>query len=232
MIVISGKRAALMLTAAIFAAAVSSFFYMETKNVFSGNHAYSVIIDAGHGFPDGGAVGGAGSIECEINLKVSKLLKKGLEKEGIAVVMTRTGQNAIKPDDTSQGGKKTDMYQRLDIMKKSGADMFISIHMNKFTDARYSGAQVLFAGTDGSEELAKCIQQEFSMLDENKSKRDIARAPRTLFLMRNACMPAVIVECGFLSNYEEEKLLNTPEYQKKLAEAICHGIKAYYKNLK
>lgn len=184
-----------------------------------------IIIDPGHGLPDGGAIGADGTIESTLNLKVSKLIEKSLKKCKFSVIMTRSDENAISDI------KKEDMQNRLNIMKESGADIFVSIHMNKFTDSKYSGAQVIYSPNDEySKVLAESIQSELCALEENKQKREIAQSHPNIYLMKNAVIPAVIVECGFLSNVEEEKLLNQSDYQKKLAFAITNGIKNYYKS--
>lgn len=193
--------------------------------VTSSGTAPCIIIDPGHGLPDGGAIGADGTIESTLNLKVSKLLEKNLKKSKFGVIMTRSGENAISDI------KKEDMTERLNIMTNSGADIFVSIHMNKFTDSKYCGAQVIYSANDEySEMLAKSIQSELCALEENKQKREAAKSHPNIYLMKNAVIPAVIVECGFLSNAEEERLLNQSDYQKKLADAITNGIKNYYKS--
>ena len=126
--------------------------------------------------------------------------------------------------------KKSYMHKRLEIINTSDADMFISIHMNKFSDANYTGAQVLYSKNfTQSETIAESIQKKLCLLEDNKKKRSHLKAPKGLFLMENAQIPAVIVECGFLSNASEEKLLNTKEYQQSLAKAIVFGIEDYYR---
>ena len=104
--------------------------------------------------------------------------------------------------------------------------------MNKFTDSRYRGAQVIYSGNfEESKELASAIQKRLHLLPDNKSKRTEAKAPKGIFLLKNAQIPAVIVECGFLSNYDEEKLLNTDKYRKELTKAILDGIESYYERI-
>ena len=101
--------------------------------------------------------------------------------------------------------------------------------MNKFSDSKYSGAQVIYSGNfPESENLASLIQNQLCLFEENKSKRSHLKAPGSIFLLKNAKIPAVIVECGFLSNFEEEELLGNKKYQKKLAGAISKGIQKYY----
>ena len=103
--------------------------------------------------------------------------------------------------------------------------------MNKFSDSRYRGAQVIYSGNfTQSHTLAQFIQKELNLLPENISKRTQLKAPDSIFLLRKAQIPAVIVECGFLSNFEEEELLGKPDYQEKLSKAIVKGIEKYYNN--
>ena len=223
------KIAIFMLFTIIFS--LSAFLIRhQSENVFSGTVTKRIVIDAGHGLPDGGGVGINGTIESTLNIKIAKLVKKELEKKGYTVVMTRTDENTIAEESGTIGArKKSDMYKRLEIINSSDADMFVSIHMNKFSDSRYRGAQVIYSGNfEESALLAALIQKELHSLPDNKSKRTQSKAPAGIFLMKNAQIPAVIVECGFLSNYDDEKLLNTEKYQKELGKAIVNGITKYY----
>lgn len=212
--------------------ALSLFLHHEkSENVFSFKQTRRIVIDAGHGLPDGGAVGMNGTIESTLNIKIAKLVEKSLTKKGYNVIMTRKNDDSITPPgEPLAKRKRNDMYKRLEIINSSDADMFVSIHMNKFTDSRYFGAQVIYSGNfTESEQLATFIQKRLCNLEANQSKRTQAKAPSGIFLLKNAKIPAVIVECGFLSNYDEEKLLNTPEYQNLLSSAIVKGIEDYYK---
>lgn len=192
-----------------------------------------VLIDAGHGFPDGGAIGMNGSIESTLNIKVARLVRKKLISKGYTVIMTREDENAVEDEGKTMAKRKlSDMTKRLELINNSGADILVSIHMNKFTDSRYKGAQVLYsANYTESEILAKNIQTELCAIPENESKRTFLKAHNSIYLMKNATIPAVIAECGFLSNFEEEQLLNTSQYREKLANAIVDGIMNYYKEV-
>ena len=210
------KLVIFMLFTCIFA--LSTFIiHHRSTNVFSDKLTKRIIIDAGHGIPDGVAIGANGTVESTLNIKIAKKIE-------------RTDEDSINTEGkTTASRKRSDMYTRLKIINSSDADMFVSIHMNKFTDPVYRGAQVLYSGNfKESELLAALIQKELHNLSDNKSKRSHLKAPSGIFLLKNAKIPAVIVECGFLSNYEEEKLLNTKEYQKELAKAIAKGIENYY----
>ncbi len=212
--------------------ALSLFLHHEkSENVFSSKQTRRIVIDAGHGLPDGGAVGMNGTIESTLNIKIAKLVEKSLAKKGYTVIMTRTDESAVSDEGKNLAQRKrSDMYKRLETINSSDADMFVSIHMNKFTDSRYKGAQVIYSDNfTQSEQLAAFIQKRLCELQENTSKRTHSKAPSGIFLLKNAKIPALIVECGFLSNYDEEKLLNTPQYHKQLCTAIVKGIEDYYK---
>jgi len=193
-----------------------------------------IIVDAGHGFPDGGAVGIGGTIESTVNLKIAKMLSEKLTKLGYKVTLTRSTENALTDEGKSIAQKKkNDMYQRLEIINKSDADMFVSIHMNTFTDSTNQGAQVIYSPNSmHSGLIAEKIQNSLCKIPENKAKRSIQKGSERIFLLRNATIPAVIIECGFISNFEEEKRLNNENYQIKLAAAITKGINNYYQSFK
>ncbi len=209
---------------------ITATIHYKSADVFGGKTTKCIVLDAGHGLPDGGAIGMIGTIESVVNLEIAKRTKGLLEKKGYKVIMTRNDENSIYEEGKSiSEKKKNDMKKRLDIINSSDADMFVSIHMNKFTSPAYCGAQVIYSGNfKESEILARLIQKELHKVPENKSKREHLKAPSGIFLLKNATIPAVIVECGFLSNFDEEKLLNTKEYQKSLAKAIVKGIENYY----
>ena len=233
MIFISKRKITIFIIFTVLFALSSIILHSETSKVFSGAISKRIILDSGHGLPDGGAVGANGTIESMINIKIAKETEKLLKKSGYTVIMTRTDEKTIADKgNTISEKKKSDMYRRLEIMNSSDADIFVSIHLNKFTDRRYRGAQVLYSGNfQQSELLASLIQKEFHKLSENESKRTHLKAPSGIFLLNRAQIPAVIAECGFLSNFEEEELLNKKEYQKKLAKAIVKGIEEYYERM-
>ena len=231
MIIIS-KRKIVVLLLFVFLAGISvAFFHEEETSVFSQKPTKTVVLDAGHGFPDGGAIGMNGTIESTLNLKITTTAEKLLRKKGYRVILTRCNEDSLSDNGkTISEKKRNDMKKRLEITNNSGADIFVSIHMNKYTDSRYRGAQVIYSSNFvQSETLADVIQNELCKLTENKSKRTHLEAPKSIYLLKNACIPAVIVECGFLSNFEEEQLLLTEDYRNKVAEAIVCGIENYYK---
>lgn len=179
-----------------------------------------IVIDPGHGGFDGGAAGvDSGVCEDELNLAVSLYLKEFLEGQNIKVTLTRADNNAIA--DT----KKDDMKKRRDIMHNSQADLTVSIHMNKFSDRTISGPMVFYTKDDEpSRELAQKIMTSLCTAT-NRSAR--LANPGDYYVIRNSKIPAVIVECGFLSNAAEEKKLCQSDYQKLLAQSVSQGICDY-----
>lgn len=201
---------------------------------YAGNHfdgdTLSVIVDAGHGLPDGGAVGLSGSIEQEINLEISLKLQEVLEAKGVRVIMTRTDENGLweNEKDSIRKKKVSDMNKRLEIMKKSDSHLFISIHMNSFPNHAASGLRIFYAPNHGEiKPLAENIQSRIQ--DITGANINIVKsADKSLFLMKNPPIPAILVECGFLSNAKEEKKLQEDDYQARLAWAIADAIEKYY----
>ncbi len=190
----------------------------------------TVIVDAGHGMPDGGAVGAGGTIEQEINLEISKKTKEVLEGKGYRVIMTRDTEESLakSEESTIRKMKIDDMKKRLDIMKNSDADLFISIHMNSYPDSSVNGLRLFYSGNHAEiKPLAEAIQKDISDITSAKAYA-IKTADKDLFLMKNPPVPAILIECGFLTNPTEEKKLNDEEYQKKLSWAIADAIDAYY----
>lgn len=190
-----------------------------------------VIIDAGHGSPDGGAVGPSGVLEKDINLAIAMKLQALIEQSGGIAVLTREGDNSIHDDDkiTIREKKRSDLKNRKEIINSGVVDAVISIHLNKFEQSKYYGAQTFFASSNpNSKTLAERIQKELIDFIDNNNNREIKPIPNNIYLFKQVSAPTVMVECGFLSNPEEERLLQTDGYQKKLAWAIYVGIMKYF----
>ena len=185
-----------------------------------------IVIDAGHGSPDGGAVGISGVLEKDLNLSVAKSLGNYLEQSGATVIYTRIDDNSVV--DAHSGIKKTkldDLKKRKHIKNNSGADMFVSIHMNKFPEQQYKGAQVFYP--DKPHE-----QNKMKIFVDKTNNREIKNDEGSIFVLSDSTIPSVVVECGFLSNPEEEDKLQTKEYREKIAFAIFAGITDYINNSK
>ena len=189
-----------------------------------------VVIDAGHGLPDGGAVGKSGKKESEINLFVSRIIEKELTAEGINVLMTRNDENALYTSEnmTVREKKRDDMRQREKMINESGGTIAVSIHMNYFGIPKYSGPQLFYpAGSKDSEYAAKLIKNSIMSDIGAHCNREIKEVEGGIYLLSHAKIPMVLVECGFLSNEEEEKLLQNEEYCQKMGKAIAKGIISY-----
>lgn len=181
----------------------------------------TVVIDAGHGGIDGGSVGKNGTVESELNLKYAQKLTKYLENFGINVVNTRTNANGLYTELTDDF-KLIDMKKRAEIINNSDAQILISIHMNEFSSSHENGAQVFFEqDKEDSQKLANSIRDILVANFENARELTLAG---DYYILNNTSPIGVIVECGFLSNPEEEALLCSEEYQNKMCYSIFSGI--------
>ncbi len=181
-----------------------------------------IVLDAGHGSSDGGAVGDSGVLEKDINLKIAPRLQKLLEQTGATVIITRADDKPIAED------KRSDMRTRKNIKETSDADIFVSIHMNKFPEAKYSGAQVFYASDDDSKALGEAIQESMRDMLNPDNNRVAKSAGNSIYILKESKIPSVIVECGFLSNPAEEQLLTQEDYQDKVAWSVYAGITSYF----
>ena len=192
-----------------------------------------VIVDAGHGSPDEGAESAGGITEAKINLQIALKLQALLEQSGSTVILTRHDENSIYDigNDTIREKKVSDMKNRVKIGNESSADIFVSIHLNKIEQTQYSGWQTFYNKlNENSKILANCIQEGLNETMQKENER-IPAMLNTVYLMKYVQIPITIVECGFLSNPEEEKLLQTEEYQEKLAWGIYSGINDYFNEI-
>lgn len=182
---------------------------------------HTVLVDAGHGGTDGGArARDSGIWEKEINLQVATALKARLEGAGARVIMTR------EEDMQYSENKRQDLTARLDLAREGGADMVVSVHMNEYRKRAESGPQVFYrAGQEQSRLLAGAIQESLIRTLSPKKQRSAMAGDYFILSLE---VPSVLVECGFISNPEEEKLLLTSSYQQQTAQAILNGIIEYY----
>ena len=190
----------------------------------------TIIVDAGHGGEDGGAVSANGVSEAQINLSIALKLQNLLEQSGATVVLTRSDDNAIYDIDktTLREKKNSDLKNRVKIGNTSSADIFVSIHLNKIEQSQYYGWQTFFKdGNEQGKKLATCIQENLNEAIQKENKRTPLKISN-IYIIKNVEIPTTIVECGFLSNPEEEKQLQTDEYQNKLAWGIYNGIMDYF----
>lgn len=194
-----------------------------------------IVLDPGHGGEDGGAQGTSGTLEKELNLAISLELQKLFEQSGFPTVMIRTEDVSIGNSSlqTVRERKVSDIHNRLKIVEEQGDCILLSIHQNHFTSARYSGTQVFYSKNDPkSEILAESIQKNVVSLLQPENNRLCKPATSSIYLLWNTKVPAVLVECGFLSNESESKKLNEPLYQKQMAFSIYTGFLDYLQELR
>ena len=196
---------------------------VESKNI--PRPKYVIVLDAGHGGRDDGSIGVSGTKESEINLKIARTLKVYLETLGIKVILTRSDGNGLY-DANAQNFKVSDMEKRVEIIGKANPDMVISIHCNAYIDSTQIGAQAFFQEADKtSEAFAECLQSQLISQIENARK---SHSKGDYYLLKESPCSAVLVECGYLSNPIEEKLLNSVAYQNKISYAIMCGVVKYF----
>lgn len=190
-----------------------------------------IVIDAGHGKPDDGAIGFNGTAEQVINLQIALKLQKLIEQSGGKVILTRSDENGIYSTDTKsiRKWKVSDTKNRVEIGNNSNADIFVSIHLNKFPPSEiYNGWQVFFQkNNEESKKIARFIQENLNKNIEKENNRQIMQISN-VYIMDNLKIPSVIVECGFLSNREECNSLKTDIYQNKIAWGIYLGLQEYF----
>lgn len=184
-----------------------------------------IVIDAGHGGIDGGTTSVSGVLEKELNLQIAKRLEKLLLLLGQQTVMTRTTPDSIATEgQTIREQKRSDLRNRLEIINASDNTILVSIHQNHYPDPRYAGPQVFYAGDEVSRAFAQSLQQRLNAA--LNTRRECKKADG-VYLMHNLSCPGVLVECGFLSNYEEDAKLQNPEHQKKLCCILASALLEY-----
>lgn len=196
------------------------------------NSDKTIVIDAGHGGEDPGAVSSFSMAkEKDITLVIAQKTQKLLEDAGYKVIMTRTEDILnYEGDNISMTSKRRqDLLQRKKIMDESNADIVVSIHLNSFTDSSYSGAQTFYTKDSlSSKKLAISIQNSLREILDPENDREALLKSEDIIITKNCKTTTTIVECGFLSNAEEEALLCEEAYQTKISEAIKAGIDGYF----
>ena len=188
-----------------------------------------VVIDAGHGGEDGGTSGG-GLVEKDLNLEVAAIMRDILSSAGVRCAMTRTDDRLLYDaygDLSDYTGRKKvyDLRNRLRIAEEHENAVFVSIHMNYFASAKYSGLQVWYSPNDpDSKRLADLLQSTVKKYVQPDNDRETKRAGGGIYLLDRLHTPAILVECGFLSNEDERTLLADAEYKKRLALVMSEAI--------
>lgn len=207
---------------------------LDTQTSTTGSHIHkTVVIDAGHGGEDPGKVSSYSDLkEKDLNLKIALKVKQLLESEEYKVIMTREEDKLVYSEGTTNiySKRKQDLTRRKEIMDTSGANIVISIHMNGFPETKYYGAQTFYPpNSPESLRLATSIQKSMKEILDKDNKREPQEKKEPIVILTDLKIPTTIVECGFLSNAAEEKMLGTDEYQSKIAVAIKDGIDNYFK---
>ncbi|MFD3155654.1 N-acetylmuramoyl-L-alanine amidase CwlD [Haloimpatiens sp. FM7330] len=189
-----------------------------------------ILIDPGHGGIDGGAVSKNGTVEKHINLKISLKLRDELNKKGYKTVMTREEDKGLYSDKGSIRNKKVeDLNNRCKLKESSKCDMFISIHLNKFQQSKYYGAQVWYSKNIDSKKLAEITQKNLIDHLNNGNTRKCKPAKDLYKVLR--CydkIPSILIECGFLTNPQEEQKLKSSKFQDDIAKSIAKSIEEYF----
>lgn len=212
-----------LIVAAIAAGPQTAKYVMNMK---AGTSPVSIVVDPGHGGNDPGKVGVTGALEKDINLQIAVKLSDYLKEKGMETVLTRETDISLAEEGASST-QVSDLKKRVEIIEEETPEMTVSIHQNSYTDSSVSGAQVFYYGqSQEGKQLAEAIQENLAGTLDPSNKRE-AKANESYYILKRTSVPTVIVECGFLSNPEEESLLQDEEYQDKLVEAIYKGIEAY-----
>ena len=232
--IVLNKKVIRMFVLSIFLFALGIAFISDRKESVSTVtlpvSGKTIVIDAGHGKPDEGAESSRGTTEAETNLKIALKLQNLLEQSGCSVVLTRSDENAIYDIDakTLRQKKISDIHNRVKIGNESSADIFVSIHLNKIPQQQYDGWQTFYNAQNAEgQKLAVSIQNSLNDAIQKENNR-VAKSIENIYIVKHVEIPTTIVECGFLSNPDEEKLLLDDEYQNRLAWGIYNGIIDYF----
>lgn len=194
------------------------------------NRKYCIVVDAGHGGIDGGATSCTGVLESKFNLSIAQRLNDLLIFLGYDTKMVRKEDISVHTSGQTIAQKKiSDLRQRVHLINDTPNSILLSIHQNHYPDPKYKGAQVFYAETEYSQELAKALQSAFTATINPGSHREIKKSTG-VYLMEHINRPGVLIECGFLSNPVEEAALRTGEYQKKISCVIAATVSQFLSN--
>ena len=219
----------LVLLALLLSSALVSRPRVRESGTASSSPRPTVILDAGHGGEDGGAVGVNGVREKELNLAVTECLAELLTLAGVEVILTRTDDRMLYTAEQNIPGKRKyyDLVNRLAVAEAHPDALFVSIHMNHFSEAQYSGLQVWCAEDAASHALAEAVSASVKLRLQRENARQVKEAGSSILLLSRAVGCAVLVECGFLSNPSECALLCREDYRRELSFSIFCGIMEY-----
>ena len=220
------RKICIILVGVILICSIVGVFY-AVKATSSPKPKYTIVIDAGHGGKDGGAVGTvSGVTESFLNLEYARGLEKICKEFGFKVVMTRSDMNGLYSE-TASNKKKSEMAKRKEIIEKSNGDLVVSIHMNSFPSSSARGSQVFYGeGNEAGQFLAESVS---TILNKNFDYAKKTPKVGDYYVLNCTDKPAILVECGFLSNSEEEALLQNEEYKERFCYNIFCGILNFFR---
>jgi N-acetylmuramoyl-L-alanine amidase len=236
---VSGNRVGILIRflafLLVFAAICGAFSWVALRRADQGYapteavapSSYTVVLDAGHGGEDGGAVSAGGIMEKELNLQITRKVAALLRAAGVNVVLTREGDRLLYDRTQNYQGRKKalDLAARRAIAEKTENCVFVSIHMNAYPLSQYRGLQVWYSPNHPhSRALAECLQTKVQESLQPENDRRIKAATSSIYLLHHLECPAILVECGFLSNPEEAEKLSSPAYQRQLAFVLALSI--------
>ncbi len=203
-----------------------AFFSAPVLHLFAEEPNHVIVLDPGHGGRDGGAVGDDGTVEKHLNLTIALMLKEKLEERGVTVIMTRLSDEDT--DGLTGFHKRQDLEERARLGNESGADAYISIHINASTVRKDQGFQVWYgSGNTEGIHLANILTDTVKDRKICSRIRAVKQVPETLYIFRTVKIPAVLVECGFISNAADLHQLKQETFRRDLCDAICKGILSY-----
>lgn len=209
--------------------AISRSMPHAVRTIISQKQSQIVLLDAGHGGMDSGAVSASDALEKDLNLAITLKTRSIMKLFGIDSVMTRDSDISLGyvEGKSVRTNKQNDLRGRVSIAKKYPESNFISIHMNKFEQSQYYGAQVFYNENPRAKALAESTQASFRAYLDKDNDRKIKKSPESIYIMKKVLAPAIIAECGFLSNADEAALLQQKNYQIKTSCAIAVGYLNY-----
>ena len=221
------KNKKFVICCVLICAVLSGFYASIVASSVSKFNGITIVVDAGHGGRDGGSVGVNGTIEKEINLEYALALKDKLVENGYKVIMTRKTDDGLYSE-FAKNKKQSDMNARFEIIKKANPNLVVSLHMNSFGNSIAKGATTYYRKNDNASQIcADLIQKSFYSNGNAKIQKSKVG---DYYMLNCSYYTAVLIECGFLSNPEEENLLNSKQYQNKIIDAIYNGILLYFGN--
>lgn len=237
---VRGKKiAAVLLAAVLLVSAILSFLCFRRQNFDqmvwgpAQFQVHTLVIDAGHGGEDGGAVSPGGVIESGVNLSIARRMDLLAGLYGVPAVMLRSEDVSLHSEDarTLREKKVSDLHNRVDMVENTENAVLISIHQNTYPSGKYRGAQVFYSNERLSAQWAELTQETLRLSLNQENQREAKVIPDSIYLMNHITCPALLVECGFLSNPEEEQLLQSELYQTKLAVSIVSAYLQYQEQI-